>query len=134
MRVVFIGASQLSSNCAKLMLENDFEVVIVEKDKEKIEDWSEQLDCGFIHGDGTKPSVLKEVDAKNTHCIVFLSDSDTDNILGSVVATSMGFKKTILRIEDADLESVCEQLGLKHVIFPDRQIALNLLSIAKNDK
>ena len=55
MRVVMIGISQITVMAAGLLLDHGHEVVIVERDKEKIDNFSDKLDCGFIHGDGSTP-------------------------------------------------------------------------------
>jgi trk system potassium uptake protein TrkA len=60
MRVVFIGASSLAVLTAKLMRERGDEVVIIEHDKDHIDALTEELDCGFLHGDGSKPAILRE--------------------------------------------------------------------------
>ena len=52
MRAVLIGAGELTSMTAHQLLDNHFEVVIIEKDKERIDELSAELDAGFIHGDG----------------------------------------------------------------------------------
>ena len=62
MRVVFIGASSLAVVTAKLMRERGEEVVIIEHDKDHIDALTEELDCGFLHGDGSKPAILREAD------------------------------------------------------------------------
>lgn len=127
MRVVLIGASGLAMATVSEMLEAGHEVVVVEKDKEIIEELDEQFDCSFYCGDGAKPSVLEEVDPGNTDLLLCLSDNDTANVLAAVVAKSMDFSHVVLRLEDTDLLAICDQLGLENVIVPDRRVARELL-------
>ncbi|KPJ95901.1 MAG: potassium transporter, partial [Gammaproteobacteria bacterium SG8_15] len=53
MRGVIIGSSTLSVMTARILLKRGHEVVIIEKDKERIESLTESLDCGVLHGDGS---------------------------------------------------------------------------------
>ena len=56
MRAVFIGAGELSCMTARQLLEKRYEVVVIEQDKERIDELGRDMDVGFIHGDGSKPA------------------------------------------------------------------------------
>lgn len=128
MRAVFIGASLLARATTELLIEEGHEVVIVEKDIEAIETYSDQYDCSFLHGDGSRPSVLEDVDPSGTDCLYCVSGDDTANILAAVVARSMSFEKIVVRIEDRDLLPVCKQLDIENVIVPDLKVAKDLIA------
>ena len=57
MRVVLIGASQVAIRAAELFIKRNYEVVIIETDRGKIDALSQELDCSFLHGDGSKPNI-----------------------------------------------------------------------------
>lgn len=123
MRVVFIGAGELTTLTAQQLLKNNCDVVIIEKDKTRIDDLSADLAAGFIHGDGSKPAILREADATSTDFLFTLTGNDQSNIIASLVGRSLGFKRTITRIEDPSYEHICLELGLTDVIVPDSTIA-----------
>lgn len=123
MRVVFIGAGELTTLTAQQLLKNNCDVVIIEKDKTRIDDLSEDLAAGFIHGDGSKPAILREADAVATDFLFTLTGNDQSNIIASLVGRSLGFKRTITRIEAPSYEHICLELGLTDVIVPDSTIA-----------
>lgn len=131
MRAVFVGASSLAVATAKRLLEQGHEVVVIEKDKEKIEELSEKLDCGFIHGDGSRPSKLEEVGPDDTDYLFCLSDDDQSNIIASLVGRELDFGRVVTRIEDAEFEPVCVHLGLESLIIPEQEIAESLLDMAE---
>lgn len=122
MRAVFIGAGSLTVMAARLLLKRDHEVIIIEKDKETIDDLSSELDCGFIHGDGGKPAILREADPGDTDVLFCLTSSDQANILASLVGRSLGFERVITKIEDPEYEHICIELGLENPIIPSRTI------------
>lgn len=131
MRVVFVGASTLSVTCARLLIEKGHEVVLIDEDEEVIEDLSEELDCGLIAGDGSRPAVLEEVGPQHTDVLFCLSNRDEANILSALVGRSIGFGRVVPKIEDADLESICTELGLSDVIVPDRGMATILVDLVE---
>lgn len=123
MRVVFIGAGELTTLTAQQLLKNNCDVVIIEKEKTRIDDLSADLAAGFIHGDGSKPAILREADATETDFLFALTGNDQSNIIASLVGRSLGFKRTITRIEDPSYEHICLELGLTDLIVPDSTIA-----------
>lgn len=129
MRVVFIGAGELTQQTAQQLLKNNYEVVIVEKDKIRIDELSSELGAGFIHGDGSKPDILREADPDATDYLLCLTGNDQDNILTSLVGRSLGYKRVVTRIEDPSYEHICIELGLKDVIVPDFTIARYLTDL-----
>ena len=132
MRIVIIGGGGLSAHCAAALAERNHEVVIIEKDQDKIDLLSEEIDCGFILGDGAKPKFLEEASPDNTDALICLSDSDTDNLLAAQVAATMGFKKVIVRVEDDELEPVCHNLKLERVIFTNKQLTRELINMSES--
>lgn len=131
MRIVFIGAGALSVMTARMLLRKGHEVVLVEPDKARIEAAAEDLDCGFLHGDGSKPAILREADPEGTDFLFCLSDDDQTNILAGLVGRSLGFARVIPRIEDPEFEHICIELGLEDTIVPDRTIARHLAGMVR---
>ena len=130
MRVVIIGGSSVAVATAKMLLSDHHDVVIIERDKAKIESLSDSLDCGFLHGDGSTPAILQEVVPTATDLLLCLTDHDQDNILASLVARSLGFQRIVTKIEDPEFEHICVELGLADTIIPDLNTARTLADMA----
>lgn len=131
MRVAFLGANEITVRTARALIERDHEVIIVERDRERIDELSEKLDCGLIHGDGSRPDVLKEVGPEQTDMLFCLSDEDQINIIASLVGRSLGFGRVVTSITDSSYEAICRELGLDDVIVPSRTIARYLADMAR---
>jgi len=122
MRTVFVGAGDLGLHTAQQLLRRGHQVVLIEIDRERIDALAEEHDFGFLHGDGTKPTVLSEADPANTDILYCLTGSDQDNIIASLVGRSLGFERVITRVEDPEFEVICSELGLEDTIVPSRTI------------
>jgi len=131
MRVVLVGASSLTVATTRRLLKNGHEVVIVESSQDRIDTLSEELDCGFIHGDGSRPATLKEVSPENTDFLFCLSDDDQDNIIAGLVGRQLEFGRVVSKIEDEDFQEVCVQLGLEDTILPDREVGRTLVEMVE---
>jgi len=118
MRIVFSGANSLTVMTARTLIKQGHEVIIIEVDKEKIDQISDELDCSFLNGDSAKPAILSQVDPKNSDILFCLTNSDQVNIITSLLGRSMGFKRVITSIKDTDLVQLCRELGLEDTIIP----------------
>jgi trk system potassium uptake protein TrkA len=107
---------------AKMLIGRGHEVVIVERDKDRIESVSHEIDCGYLHGDGGTPAVLREADPAHADFLFCLSNNDQSNILASLVGRTLGFKRVVTKIQDPELVHVCVELGLEDVIIPSQTI------------
>lgn len=118
MRAVFVGGSALTVMTARLLLRHGHEVVIIEQSEERIRELIEDLGCGFIHGDGTKPAILKEANPGITDFLFCLTGDDRTNILASLVGRSLKFPQVVTQIYDPEFEHLCSELGLEHTVVP----------------
>ena len=118
MRAVFIGASSLTVMTTEILLKRGHEVVIVERNKERINELSKDLDCGFVHGDGTTPAIQRETDPEHSDFLFCLVDNDQANIIASLVGRSLGFPRVVTKIINPEFEHICMELGLEETIIP----------------
>jgi len=123
MRTVFVGAGKVSIGTAKALIKKGHEVVIIETDKARIDELSEEMDCSFLQGDGSQPNILHEVNPAQTDVLFCLTNSDQDNVIASLVGRSLGFKRVVTSIGDPQFEGICHELGLKDTIIPSRTIS-----------
>ena len=123
MRTVFVGTGKVSTETAKVMIKKGYEVVIIETDKAKIEELSEDMDCSFLQGDATQPNLLREVNPAQTDFLFCLTSSDQTNVIASLVGRSLGFDRIVTSIGDPQFEGICRELGLKDTIIPSRTIS-----------
>ncbi len=129
MRVVLIGASEVAIRAAELFIGRNYEVVIIETDRSRIDALSQELDCSFLHGDGSKPTILKEADPKQSDFLFCLTDNDQNNIIASLVGRSLGYNRVVTRIQDPSFEPICMELGLEDIIIPSRTIGRYLVDM-----
>jgi len=127
MRIAIVGASAAGVATARLLIEHKHDVVMIEKDKARIDELSEELDCGFLHGDGSRPRILKEAGPEDTDMLLCLSNDDQDNIISSLVGRSLGFGEVVTKISDAEFEHICAELKLDNTISATQVTARRLL-------
>lgn len=123
MRVAFVGASNVAVMTARALIERGHEVIVIERDRERLDEVMDSLDCSFLHGDGGSPEILSEADPKATDVLFCLTSSDQVNIIASLVGRSLGFRRVVTSIENPEYEHICQELGLEDTIIPVRTIS-----------
>lgn len=122
MRVVVVGASREAVVMARLLIDRGHELIIVDVDRDVIDALDRELDCAFLHGDGTRPSILREADPTGSDVLFCLTKHDQVNILASLVGRSLGFGRVVTSVLDEDFEELCRELELEDTIVPNRTI------------
>jgi trk system potassium uptake protein TrkA len=130
-RIAVVGGSTLGVATARALVEKGHEVILVEKERERIDVLSEELDCSFLHGDGGRPDVLRELDPEGTDVLLCLTDSDQANVIASLVGRSLGFDRVVTSIADPQFEGICRELGLEDTIIPSRTISRYLVDMVR---
>jgi trk system potassium uptake protein TrkA len=131
MRIVIISTTAAALAAARVLIEHKHDVVIIEKDKARIDELSEELDCGFLHGDGTRPRLLREAGPDDTDVLLCLTKNDQDNVLASLVGRSLGFTRVVTRISEPELEHICAELHLNNTINADQVTARRLVDLVE---
>jgi len=131
MRFVFIGSGTLAVLTGRMLAERGHEVVLIERDRAVIDALHDELEVGFIHGDGTRPAILREADPKATHLLFCLTHDDQANIIASLVARSLGYARVVTKIEDPELEHICMELGLAESLVPMHTVGRYLADMAE---
>jgi trk system potassium uptake protein TrkA len=132
MRIVVIGASEVGVIAAQTLLSRGHDVVIIEKDRAVIDSLYDEIDCSFIHGDGTRPAILREAEPDGADAMFCVTESDQSNIIASLVGRSLGARRVVTAIENPEFEGVCLELGLEHTIVPPRTIARYLADMVED--
>lgn len=133
MRIVIVGGSKFGVATAEQMIEHGHDVVLIDKDRAKLERLSDQLDCGLIEGDGSSPSVLREAFSGEEDLLIALTNASDDNILTALVARSVGFGRVIPQIISPELLEVCAELELDDTITPHATVARSLCRALEED-
>lgn len=132
MRIAITGTSNVAVLAARMLVDHGHDVIIIDEDKSRLDDLSEELDCAFLHGDGSRPSILSEAGPEQTDVLMCISGNDQDNIIASLVGRSLGFKSVITRISHAEFSAICTELGLELTINPNETTAQRLADMVEH--
>jgi len=124
MHVIIVGAGRIGFHLAKLLIEEDADVVVVDMNGDVCHEVSSELECTTIRGDATKPRILEEAGIKEADALVALTGSDETNLIICLMAKQMGAKYVSARLGALHYEEhVLKNLGLDLVIYPEAAAA-----------
>jgi trk system potassium uptake protein TrkA len=100
-RVVIIGAGQVGESIAA-DLDDTHEVVIVERDPQRVEELTYSRDVLAVQGDGTSLSTLEEADVERADLVIASTDNDETNIVVCSTAKAVSDAFTIARVKNTE--------------------------------
>ena len=110
--VVIVGGSRIGIKTASL-LEKNYNVKIIEKDREKCILIADKLKSTLvINGDGRDLALLREEGIKNTDAFISVTHSSETNILSCLLAKKLGVKKSVAEVENIDYIDLAENIGI----------------------
>lgn len=100
MKIVIIGNGKVGLKLASQLSEEDYDVILIDKDEEKLKYASNSLDIFCIAGDGADVDVLRQADAGNADLVIACTSEDELNMLCCLLAKHIGAKNTIARVRN----------------------------------
>lgn len=136
MRVVIAGAGEVGFHIAKLLAYEEHDIILIDKDKEKLDYVANHLDVATIKGSSTSLKVLQDAMVSKADLVITATSTEETNIATSIIAKKLGAKKTISRIENVeylhkkdilDLKSI----GIDEIISPESLAAKEIERLLK---
>lgn len=132
-RVMIIGASRIGYYLSALLLERNFEVTIIEIDRDRAYDIQEAFPKAVvINTDGADPDILAEESISNYDAVIALTGIDQENILISLVAKKLGIDNVITKVDNTKLLKLTGILDMNDSITSKRSASDFVLRIVRS--
>ncbi len=137
MRVVVVGAGEVGFHLADRLSQEGQDVVVVDRDPERAERASEQLDVLTVLGNGASIPVLEEAGIREARILLAVTSQDEVNLISCLAASRLGVQYTIARVSNPEYHargSVLsrERLGIDLMINPEREAARETLQLLQS--
>ncbi|MFB6217844.1 MAG: TrkA family potassium uptake protein [Halobacteriaceae archaeon] len=107
-RIVIAGGGDVGLHTAEQLENRGHHVVIVEQDSERVEELGDAYVANVIHGDATRPGVLKQVQPERCDAIGALTGDLGTNLAVCMMAKQMTGARTLLRADGTEPEEYAE--------------------------
>jgi trk system potassium uptake protein TrkA len=138
MRVVVVGAGKVGFNIAQMLSKEDHDVVIIEKNEERLQIVEDHLDIQTIYGSGSDCGVLEEAGIQQSRLFISVTETDEVNMVACALAKQYGVPTTVARIRKPEYVQQREQrislskMGIDLVINPERMTALEIIKLLEH--
>ena len=134
MNIIICGAGRVGFTIAKLLVEQNHSITVIDQSSEDIQKINDSLDVKAIVGKATYPSVLEKANATETDMIIAVTKNDEINMLICQIAyTVFNVPKKIARIRSQDYLNPKfskvynkENLPIDVIISPEIEIAKSI--------
>ena len=136
MKILILGAGRVGSSLASTLSKQQYEVSIVDLNKEKLQRLQEDFDLATEVGHGSYPSTLKKAGANEETILLAVTNSDECNITSCQIAKSkFNVKKTICRLSNASYLDSLDAFGANNIdiaISPENEVTEHLVDLIKH--
>lgn len=134
MRIVIAGAGEVGSHLARMLLNENHEIILIDPEDSRLKPLESTLDVLTYHGSATSIKILQDILQKKTDLFIAVTTSEDTNITASILAKRFGAIKTIARIDNIDyLETSAleyfKSLGIDSLIYPELITAREVLGL-----
>jgi len=134
MRIIIAGAGEVGTHLAKMLSNENHEIVIIEPEETRLKPIESSLDVLTYHGSATSVKILQDILQKKTDLFIAVTHSEDTNITSAILAKRFGAIKTIARIDNIDyLEhstlDFFKALGIDSLIYPELIAAREVLGL-----
>uniref|UniRef100_A0A7V3ZTU9 TrkA family potassium uptake protein n=1 Tax=candidate division WOR-3 bacterium TaxID=2052148 RepID=A0A7V3ZTU9_UNCW3 len=121
-----IGLGRFGSQLAKALLDEGFEVIVIDKDDERVSEFSEKA-SGALILDATDEKALKEAGISEVDCCVVSVGQKIDaSILIVMHLKTLGVKEVVVKAVDELHAEILKRIGADKVILPEKETAVRL--------
>ena len=133
MLIVIVGVDRVGTRLAKKFIEQDYDVIVLEKNIEKANIASNNLDCLVINSDGTNLDDLRKAGISKAEYFIALTGSDERNMIAcGLVSREFGIPNKIARVKNIFFSNAnfLENafLGIDYIINPSTEAAKYIVS------
>lgn len=109
MRVVIVGAGKLGYSIAELLSQEEYDIVVIDKEEKQLSNIKENLDVLTIAANGSSPITMDEPDVQGADMLIAVTGSDEVNMVCCILAKKHGIVHTVARIRDMQFMSEAKE-------------------------
>ena len=137
MRIIIAGAGAVGTHLAKLLVQENHDIVLMDEDRERLNTIKDNVELLPRVGNCTSLKDLTEAEVRDTDLFIAVTTEESKNITACMLASTLGAKKTLARIDNYEYLlpkniEFFERLGVNSMIYPEMMAAKEIVSALKN--
>ena len=131
MKALVVGAGKLGYRLAAALIDEDYEVTVVDNDEAVIKNIQNSLDVLSICANALDFGVLEELDISKFDYVLATTTNDEANVILCTISKKLGAKYAIARVRDPEyikhLGFISKELEIDKIINPDFATARSIV-------
>jgi trk system potassium uptake protein TrkA len=133
MRIVIAGAGEVGSHLAKLLSNEEQDILLIDENTEKLSVLDSNYNLMTFEGHPTSFEVLRQAKVGNCDLFIAVTPYETDNLVACSMAKSLGAQCTVARIDSYDFMDpnnmkLVKKMGVDEVIYPEYLAAQEIVT------
>ncbi len=136
MKVVIAGAGEVGTHLARMLSNEDHDIVLLDDSQERLSRISSEVDLMTIVGSAHSFSDLKKTDLAKSDLFIAVTPFEERNVLACAMASYLGVGRTIARINNQEYlleryRSKLNNMGIHELIYPESLAAKEIVASVK---
>jgi trk system potassium uptake protein len=134
MKIIIAGAGAIGSHLAKMLSQENHDIVLIDIDESKLRQVGANLDLMTRAGSATSINDLLNSGIKKTDLFISVAQNEETNITAAILGKRLGAKKTIARIDNQEYlyakhKEHFTSMGIDYMIYPERIASREILGL-----
>lgn len=136
MRVIITGAGEVGFHVAKMLANEEHDIVLIDIDEERLVHAESHLDVSTLRGNAVSIRILEEAGVATADLLISATSGEETNITTAIIGKHLGAKRTIARISNPEFQMEkekldMEELGIDAMVFPEDLASKEILRLVK---
>ena len=137
MKIVIAGAGEVGTHLAKLMSQENQDIVLMDPNEERLSITNSSMEVLPMVGSPTCLQDLVEAGVKKTDLFIAVTPEETTNVTSCILAHKLGAHKTFARINNYEYLSpkykeMFENMGVNFMIYPEMLAAQEIVTAIRH--
>jgi trk system potassium uptake protein TrkA len=125
--IIVGGGGKIGYYLSKTLINEGYEVLLIERDKRKVDIYTERFGSVVMQGDACEARVLEEAGADRANVIIAVTGDDEDNlVIAQMAKKRFNVPKVIARVNNPKNEEIFRTLGID-VTVSQTNVILSLI-------
>ncbi len=136
MKIIIAGAGDVGTHLAKMLAGEKQDIILMDTDEEKLRQLEENFDLMTVNASSLSISGLKEAEVPGADLFIGVTPEESRNMTSCLLAHSLGAKKTVARIDNAEYlqprhQEFFSKIGINSLIYPEMLAAREITDAIK---
>lgn len=136
MKIIIAGAGEVGFHVAKMLANEDHDIVLIDKEEERLTYAEAHIDVGTLKGNSISLQILEQAGIAQADLLIAATSSEETNITAAIIGKKLGAKRTIVRISNPEFQEDrrkidLTELGIDAMVFPEDLAAKEIHRLIK---